>query len=142
MPYITQQHIIDSIGESDFVMLADPNCTGAADEDVVARAIAAAESEVSSYVGQRYALPLAETPPILLQVTADVAAYRLARTPDLMTEDRRQRYKDAIAWLAKLAQGTVRLDVALTATPDTVHGGVFQRGPERQMTRCKLTGIY
>lgn len=142
MPYITQQDIIDSVGESDFVLLADPGCTGSADADVVARAIAAAESEVSSYVGQRYALPLATTPPILVQVTADVAAYRLARTPDLMTEDRRKRYEDARAWLTKLAQGTVRLDVALADTPDTVHGGVFRRGPDRVLTRCKLTGIY
>lgn len=142
MPYISQQEIIDSIGESDFVLLADRDCDGDVDAAVVARAIAAAESEVSSYVGQRYALPLATTPPILIQVTIDVAVYRLADTPDKMTDERRRRYEDARGWLTKLAHGTVRLDVPLVDTPSTVHGGVFRRGPDKIFTRDGLKGVY
>lgn len=142
MPYITRDDIIASIGESDFVLLADRDDDGVADTAVVDRAIASAESEVSSYVGQRYALPLAETPPVLIGYTVDVAVYRLADTPDTMTEHRRQKYEDARAWLTKLAQGTVRLDVPLAETPSTVHGGVFRRGPEKIFTREGLKGVY
>lgn len=142
MPYITRDDIINSIGESDFVLLADRDNDGVADTAVVDRAIAAAESEVSSYVGQRYALPLEETPPILIDVTVAMAVYRLADTPDIMTEHRRQKYEDARGWLTKLAQGTVRLDVPLAETPSTVHGGVFKRGPAKIFTREGLKGVY
>ena len=141
MPYITRDDIIASIGESDFVLLADRDHDGMADDAVVTRAITAAESEVNSYVAQRYQLPLAETPPVLVQVTVDIAIYRLADTPDRMTENHRKRYEDARGWLTKLAQNTVRLDVIPSATPNTAHGGVYKTGPDKLFTREGLKGV-
>jgi phage gp36-like protein len=144
--YITRENIIDRIGESDFVVLSDRDNDGSADDGVVNGAIRDAEVIVNSYVGNRYSLPLPgitsdvdpslnTVPAMLVMLAVDVAVYRMAADHGRLTTEITQRYNDALKWMAKLVQRQVTLGVAEAATPDTLHGGVFRRGPERLMTR-------
>lgn len=148
--YITRDDIIDSIGENDFTVLADVDGDGGSDDDPVSRAIAAAEVMADSYVGNRYALPLPgiisdvdptlnTVPEMLKMVCVDIAVYRLAsKDAGRQTEEIKNKYAEALKWLGKLVQRQVTLGVEEASTPPTRHGGVFQRGPDRVLTRDNL----
>jgi phage gp36-like protein len=74
--------------------------------DAIARAVA----EIDSYLCRQFALPLAQVPAVLRSVCCDIAIYRLwVPAPP---EDVVRRYSDAVAWLRRVADGTVGLGLA------------------------------
>lgn len=148
--YITQQSVIDSYGGTRFALLADQDNDGATDPPGSGAAILAAEAEVDSYVGHRYAMPLpgivSSTDPSLNTVPEnvrfrciDIAVYRLAQDHDQLTDERRKRYDDALAWLRMLSAGEVSLGV--DAPPATRNGGVERVGPERTHQLSQTSGL-
>jgi phage gp36-like protein len=77
----------------------------------VEQALADAAAEIDSYLGARFALPIAEPPPVLTRIACDIAIYRLFETArDDDVKDSRKRYEDAIRWLKAAADGEVALD--------------------------------
>lgn len=99
--------------------LTDP--LGAATDDTkLDLALADASAETDSYLAARFALPIAadQVPTSLVQIVCDIAMYRLfSLRPMGDVEDARARYKDAIARLKLIADGT--LDLGLSATLKT-----------------------
>lgn len=64
-------------------------------------AIADASEEADSYIAVSYSLPLPAVPAALKRVVCDIARYRLHSLQP--TEEVKQRYEDAIAWLKRIA---------------------------------------
>lgn len=122
----------------------DAAVSGAQAEDLLT-ALQDATEEVNSYLATRYGKPLATVPDHVVRVTCDIANYLLASDAALMTEERRLRYEDAVAWLKGCADGKPDL-AALTTTDDgnpetdetTTAEITYQ---QRLFTRNQLAGV-
>ncbi|MCU0963538.1 MAG: DUF1320 domain-containing protein [Burkholderiaceae bacterium] len=110
MTYATQLDLEDRFGTTELAQLTDPDAGAVIDTDTVARALADADAEIDARLAVRYALPLASVPAVLVRLAADLARYFLwdARA----SEQVRNRYKDAVALLDKIASGAVELPAA------------------------------
>lgn len=82
-------------------------------------ALQAASSEADSYLSSRYELPLATWPKVLRLHVANMAAYMLLSNrgfaPDGSDQNIRDRHRDAVAWLQRVAERKATLDVASTS---------------------------
>lgn len=109
MAYATKDNIDTLYGADLLLAIADNDLDGTADITAIDQALAMASSEIDTYVGARHAVPLAAPSDRIMQVCVDIAIYRLAIRATALTEEMRQRYEDAIAWLGKAATGRVNL---------------------------------
>lgn len=121
--YATVQDIIDRYGEEALLLLADRDGDGTVDQEVVDRARADAGALIDSYLATKYELPLTTMPPVLVPLAVDIIVYRLASEADVATEERRQRYDDALATLTRISKGAVSLGLA--DPPAQSPGGVM-----------------
>lgn len=140
MSYATLLLLTERFGERMVIELTDRTApkTGAVDADVVARALADADAVVDGYISGRYKLPLAETPPLLADLAASVAIYKLHRfnPPAHIKED----YERALAELGKISKGIVRLPVEGVEPESSGATGVETTDRERPFTEAKLLG--
>ena len=130
--------------------VADRNGDGVPEGEAVERALVEAGYEIDSYLATRYALPLpaGTQVSVLRQLAVDIAVYRLAQSRDVLTEELRRRYDDAIASLRRIADGrqALQLPAPEAAEGDASAEGagprpVFQGGPERLFSREKMRGL-
>ncbi|PJN94870.1 DUF1320 domain-containing protein [Amaricoccus sp. HAR-UPW-R2A-40] len=148
MAYATQSDIVEIYGEHALVV-ADRNGDGTPDAAAITRALTAAADEIDSHLAVRYPLPLASTPGILRQLSVDVAVYRLAQTADVLTEEVRQRYEDAVAHLRRLAEGKAALVFPPSAPgegeePDPLDASpqpIVVAGPPRLFSRERMRDL-
>ena len=140
MTYATQSDLTTRFSERELVQLTDraDEPTGAIDAARVTRALEEADNIIKSYVGVRYALPLASVPPLLVDLACDLARFKLYDTG--ATEEVRNRYDDAIARLKALATGTAVLDIA-GIEPEGRDDLVFTDPGERLFSRDKMRGL-
>lgn len=138
MTYATQTNLTDRYGSDVLLELADRDGDAAIDSAVVDRALADADALIDSYIGRKYVLPLASTPPVLTTYAAQIAFYYLHR--DRPTDEARADYKDALAWLADVGAGRAELDVA-GSEPDTASDGLETSGPDRVFSRTMMEGF-
>ncbi len=103
--YITPADIEARLGAEDYAVLVG---SGEDARERVTQAIADASGEIDGYVGQRYALPLEPIPTAIQRVAVDISIYRLSGD-SRVTEDKRKRYEDAIAFLRGVVRGEVSL---------------------------------
>lgn len=108
MAYATQADIVEIYG-ADALVVADRDGNGTPDAAAIARALGAASDEIDAHIGIRFALPLAIVPGMLRQHAVDIGVYRLAQTADVLTEELRRRYEDAISLLRRIAEGKATL---------------------------------
>ena len=66
-----------------------------------------ASEEVDGYIAVRYSLPLTETPQNLKRLVCDIARYKLWKSR--ASDEVRQRYEDAIAFLKLIANNKASL---------------------------------
>jgi len=135
MAYCTTDDLTERFDATQLAYLADRDGNGSLDAEVVARAIEDAAAEIDSWLGERYGLPLATTPPRLTAVASDIAFYRLH--PAAPPDDVRRRYEDAVAWLKAVAMGKAGLDVG-QAGPAS--GAAQVSAPPRIFSRDSLKG--
>ncbi len=109
MSYATQQNMVDRFGEREVMALTDRDNTGVIDAAILAQSLAQADNEINAYLAGRYALPLATTPLIVRDFACDIARYRLCGGEVTETEEVRNRYKDAIKFFEKVANGQISL---------------------------------
>ncbi len=109
--YCTKGDILDMLEEDKLEQLTDDEYAGAVNDARVDKAIADACGVVDGYLGGRYRLPLAIVPPIISKCAADIAIYNLFSRRMGPPEDRRDRYKDAVALLTRVASGSISLGV-------------------------------
>ena len=109
--YVTAQDIKARLGADDYaVLVGDAKGTARIDG-----AIADACGEIDGHVQKRYALPLpAPAPTAIKRIAVDIVIYRLSGD-SRVTEDRRKRYEDAVAFLRAIARGDVSLGIAPAA---------------------------
>lgn len=146
MLYATADDIIDLYG-ADALYVADRDRDGEADMSAVDRALVSASDEIDSYLAVRYTLPLGICPGILRQHGVDIAVYRLALSADVLTEEHRRRYDDAIAHLRRIADGKAAL---VLPAPDPGEDGadlsgsaqpIVVGGPPRVWSREKMRDL-
>jgi phage gp36-like protein len=117
MAYVTNADVELRLGPTAYVQLSDDAGSGAANEAVVDEARVAAEGEVDGYLARRFQTPIdlaiyPELAGLLAAVTLDVVEYRLHRRRLPVPDDIVARYRNALAWLAKVAVGEVALPSA------------------------------
>ncbi len=142
MTYATLASLVARYGADMIVDLtdrADPP-TGEIDEAVVSAALDQADAMIDGYLAGRYQLPLVETPPRVAALAEEIAIWRLHRyAPDAKIE---ADYKQAIASLRDIANGTQRLPLPLGGEPeDSGAGGVTVTDRDRPMTADNLRGF-
>ncbi|MFD1342884.1 gp436 family protein [Litorisediminicola beolgyonensis] len=142
MPYITLSELIDRYGERRIVDLTDRGdlSTGVIDADTVARAIADTDAVIDGYLAAKYALPLAETPPMIADLAQAICIYKLhSYEPDGKVQ---ADYEQALKMLAQISSGTIRIPGASGIEPATTGGsGARVTDRERPMTEASLKGF-
>ena len=103
MAYATKDDIVTLYSET-ALYVADRDGDGLPDEAAISRALSGASSEIDSFLGVRYPVPLPHVTDLVMQMTVDMALYRLASSNDVLTDEHRRRYEDAIAHLKRLGK--------------------------------------
>lgn len=148
MPYATAAQFVERFSEREAVALSDRANTGLVDEaQLGAGGLVPASEEIDTYIGRRYALPLAAggvplatVPQILVGLCCDIARYRLTSTEVQETEPIRRRYTDAIKLLEKLAAGGVVLGAGVDLAAADGSTGAAGGGTVRTNDRNRLFG--
>ena len=142
MTYATQTGLTERYGEAMLVALSDRAevPTGTVDADIVARALTEADALIDGYLAGLYALPLATTPPLLVQLAEAIAIYNLHLTePEAKVK---ADYEAAIKRLGEIARGVIKLADAAGLEPAAPTGaGVQITDRERAFTPDSMTGF-
>lgn len=147
MAYATQNDIVELYSER-ALYVADRDGDGVPDSDAVAKALRLAAGEMNSYLAVRYDVPIDPTNDILMQLNVDVALYRLASHADVLTDELRTRYDDAIELLKRLSAGTAALPPApVDPDADDDDGAldgprpIVAGGPPRLFSRAQMRDL-
>jgi phage gp36-like protein len=151
MAYCTISDIKKTLPEATLIQLADDEnqCPAAVDAGaesctrIIARideAITGADAEIDAYCGKVYRVPIAPVPRIVTKVSADIATYNLyARRTEEIPKTRADRYKNAIAFLKGVAEGTISLGVEPAPAESAAEGGQAT-GAGRTFTKGSMRG--
>lgn len=146
MAYATQADII-TIYSADALHVADRDGDGVIDADAVTRALDMATSEIDSFLGVRFDVPLTSVPEVIKQIAVDFAIYRLALSADVLSDEHRRRYEDGLAHLKRFGEGKAYLDLPAeplaegeTPLPDGPQP-IVAGGPEKLFTREKTRDL-
>lgn len=143
MAYSTQTDILDQLDEVRLIQLTDDANTSAVDEARVTKAIADADEEIDGYVGSRHHVPLDPVPAIIRKFSVDLAIHNLYARRDKTNETREARYKNAIAFLEKVALGKISLGANDPEgnPPASDAPQLSTENPERAFTRDSMKGF-
>lgn len=141
MSYATIELLIERHGEPMLVQLTDRGDvpTGAIAAQIVARAIADTDAVIDGYLAGRYSLPLSDTPPLLTDLALSICIYKLhpMEAPTRVDQD----YRDALASLAKIAIGTIKLPIADAEPASSGAAGVEIVDRDRDFTPENMRGF-
>lgn len=114
MSYATRPEMIARFGETEVIALTDREDVGEIDDGVLASALEDASAEMDTYLASRYSVPVKTHARFLAGLCCDIARYRLSGSETAETNPIRIRYRDAIRFLERAADGaiTLGLDVA------------------------------
>ncbi|UEQ03230.1 DUF1320 domain-containing protein [Halomonas profundus] len=130
MPYCTQADLIERFGENELLALARDETGTAIDTAVVERACDDASGEIDGYVSAAgYTVPLATVTRIITAYACDIARYRLY--DEQASEQVQKRYDDAVKFLVRVANGTVKLGISTGSAASSV--GNVQMNSGRQV---------
>lgn len=140
--YATQADMAEVFGEVELITLTDRERIGVINTPRIDSALRRASSDIDSYIGGRYSLPLspALVPDALTDRCCDIARYKLCGSGGVqVTEEIRLRYEDAIRYLEKITNGSIKLGGGDTGTARTNNSVRFVSGG-RQFGRDKTNG--
>lgn len=132
MSYAAETDIAARYGSNLLLTIADPDGTGAVNAALVTQALSDADELIDSHLQERYTLPLATTPSLLVALAVDIAVYRIAVLP---TEEMRNRYTDALKLLKNIATGVVQLGTTPIAPTSGQQANLV--GPPRMFGRTQ-----
>jgi len=136
--YATQQDLVDRFGNAEMLAIGDRDQDQVIDVTVVTGALDDASALIDTYLGKRYDLPLAATPPALVPIAAALARHALyAANPP---EDVRAAHDDALRFLRDLAAGKAVLDIA-GSEPASAVGKALTSAPDRVFTSESLNDL-
>lgn len=141
--YATLQDLKTLCGDEELIQLtdrADPP-SGLIDEATTTAALTAATHIIDGYVRAQYRLPLSSPVPMLTDLAADIARYRLYKTA--ATEQVQKRFDDAIKQLVGISKGLVKLPVENggDAEPAGRTGMVRIQSEPRTFSRTSMRGL-
>lgn len=142
MAYMTNSDIETRLGGAAYVQMADDDGDGVADAAVVDEARLGAEGEVDSYLARRFAMPIdlarhPELAGVLKSFALDLAEYRLRSRRPPIPQDAIDRHAKALAWLGRVALGTIDLPSAIDVAPRS--NVVTATGSERVLSRDEMS---
>lgn len=117
MAYATLATLTTEYGTDEITRSSDRDNDGVADVGVVDDACARASSFCDSYIGVKYDVPLNPVPQVVVQHAGAIALYYLSADAGTLTDEKRRRYEDAVAWLRDLAAGKATLGLEEPAAP-------------------------
>lgn len=124
MAYASLSDIDSRARQEAYLLVAESEAApGELDAAAITQAFDDATGEMDTYIGKRYPLPLVFSPAILTRLCLDIALYQLGLDAHGNTEEKRQRYEDAIRLLVRISKGEVELDLSSSAAPDTDEDG-------------------
>ncbi|WP_273792382.1 gp436 family protein [Brucella anthropi] len=138
MNYATKDDIEDLWGDG-FVQSILPEDVDV--DEAIASALDFASRDVDGYLSARYPLPLPTCPVVLKSPTVDIAVYKLANRHVALTNTIEDRYKYAIRFLERLADGKAGLGVdepRVSSDPTTSSGGAAFSADSRLFTRDSI----
>jgi phage gp36-like protein len=118
MPYSSKQDLIDSVGKQDLIEYTDEEGTQTIDDRKLAKAGETADTMIDSALRGRYTVPLVPIPPTT-EIPADIKELSIDLTIYILAKNHyrkelppaiRDRYANASAYLAKLADGRIKLE--------------------------------
>ena len=130
MSYITEQDLLEELGENLLVQLTNDAGTDTINSTVIAKAISFAGGVFDSYARARYTLPVPATP-LVQAICLNLAVYHLYRKRATFDEGvfkvKKSAYDEAITMLKDIAAGKSALDVPaaieaieIPASPDKI----------------------
>lgn len=145
MAYATQADIEKQYSADAVLLVAeDPDNVGQVDTEKVTDNLLSADGVIDGYAEKAgYAVPIAPVPNIVREMVVDIALYRMS-TEATLTDEKRQRYEDAIAFLKDVAKGLASLPGVPVAAPPEAPAGTRVpgrvSGGDRQFTRDTQAG--
>ncbi|MFB0515166.1 MAG: gp436 family protein [Candidatus Neomarinimicrobiota bacterium] len=143
MSYCTKADIQKRVSDQALIQLTTEDAQATEpDDDVITEAIEAADGEIDSYAVRQFTVPLSPVPPRIKDISRDIAIYNLyARRPHMETpEIIKDRYRSAVKWLEKLAEGKVSPG-ELPEPEESEHVGGQISQNERVFTRETMEGF-
>jgi phage gp36-like protein len=141
VPYTDLEQLTDRFGTPMLVNLTDRGTpqTGMVDSDIVDRAIADTDAMIDGHLAGKYVLPMAEMPPLVADLAAMIAIYKLhIYTPgEKIVDD----YKQALRSLEKISLGTIKLSVAGVPSASGQGSGARMTDRERPLTAQNMKGF-
>jgi phage gp36-like protein len=139
--YATIQDANDLYGETYVLTSVDRDDDGEPDLNSLTKAFAQASSEMDTYLGVRYDVPVDPVPDVLKRYCVDIGLYQLSSgAGGGLTDEKRRRYEDAIKWLSKLAKADVSLGLPEGSGVEDEPLPRITESP-RLFTRSKLDGL-
>lgn len=134
---MTEQDLIDELGEQTLVQLTDDAGTDEINESRISKAIEFARGTFDSYARSRYSLPVPATP-MVKSLNLDLAVFHLYKSRTSLAEGiytvKKNAADDALKILKDIAAGKAALDVPAgeetTENPQT---------PDRVLTNASKT---
>lgn len=122
MAYCTVQDILDMLKDDMLNVIIGDDYIEDAEERIKAvtplaeQAAADAAAEIDGYLAKRYDVPFKNPPAVVVKFAKDIALYNLVSRKGIDEGDREKtyltRYKAAVAFLTKVAEGKIDLGTA------------------------------
>lgn len=141
MAYIDKQYMIDRFGTTNLIDLTDREepYSEAINDQILERALAAADGLIDSYISKRYKTPASPVPEILKTVAANIAYFHL-HYGGRYDEAVEKSYTKAESYLKDIAMGRADLSVDGLETASSV-GDAHVEAPPRIFSRDSLKGF-
>lgn len=140
MSYAEIAEIKAVYAETDLIQVTDDAGAGEIDDTILAAVRDQADNEINGYVSTRYGLPLAETPPLLKNLSVRLTWQLLLRRRRQEDENARKEYDEICRVLRSIAEGRIALGV--TPDPPASAGKVGEVSDgDRDFTKTKMSGF-
>jgi phage gp36-like protein len=121
MPYANKQDMIERFGEAELIENSNKGQAATSIKDSSLNlALSDADAEINAYLAVRYVLPLANPPAILVNLACQIARYNLFGPA--VTDEVRDRYRNAAAFLKNVSDGKATLGPAADSTVPPASG--------------------
>lgn len=140
MVYATKADMLKRYEERELIQLTDniEPYTGEIVDSILDNALTDACAMIDLFLGGRYDLPLAETPPALVNMACTIAFHDLNRRS--MTDEIRAAYDDVQKILDKISKGIIPLDAG-GSEPKSAAAIAKVNAPDRTFNRDSLKGF-
>ncbi|MCB6345413.1 gp436 family protein [Enterocloster lavalensis] len=150
MAYCVTDEVIDMLKDDILnpiignAYIEDPAERKAAIRPLADEAITDADAEIDGYLMKRYPVPMAPVPAVISKYSKDIAVYNLISRAGIDTGERESnyltRYKNAIAFLTKVAKGEVDIVKEGTDPAKAAATGFKIAGSPRLFSRGSMKG--